>query len=174
MDRPGRRRPRSPECSPVRAPSLPLRLARIVTGLAVVLSLSIPLHGPGHGMVGGHGSARGEVAADAVHGAGEVHGHGHGHETGPWDSPHHGSHTSTALAHAADPGESDSPLPLCLCCPGPCACPPGLALRTTGESCGSPASDGSHAVIRWAAEAPITGPVPYSRPWPTAPPTLPG
>ncbi len=150
------------------APPLSLRIARIVTGLAVVLSLSIPLHGPGHGMVSGHGMERVVVLEEADRGAHHEEGHQHGPQG-------HGEGSNGSVAQV--PGSEDapdSPLPLCLCCPGPCACAPALALRAAGERCLAPPPAVSNALRAPVVKAPALGPVPYQRPWPTAPPPLRG
>ena len=150
------------------APPLSLRIARVVTGLAVVLSLSIPLHGPGHGMVSGHGVER----AVALEGADRDAHHGEGHQHAPGG---HGEGSRSSAVQAPGPEDApDAPLPLCLCCPGPCACAPALALRAAGERCLALPPALSNARTGQMAQAPVLGPVPYQRPWPTAPPPLRG
>lgn len=149
------------------APSLPRRLVRLIPGLVVVLSLAVPLHGPGHGMAWGPG-AGGDVAADRV-----AHpspgGHAGHHDPGDaGGDPHHPAHQASGAEE-----EGDRPVPLCLCCPGPCACPPALALRATGERFVVFLPAPSSLPTSRVAEAPPAGPVPYHRPWPTAPPSLP-
>jgi hypothetical protein len=162
------------------APPLSLRIARVVTGLAVVLSLSIPLHGPGHGLVPGHGmtSGHGVERAVALEGALALEGAdrgshpGGGHQHGPGG---HGEESSSSAVQAPGPEDApEAPLPLCLCCPGPCACAPALALRAAGERCLAPPPAASNALTGRMVQAPVLGPVPYERPWPTAPPPLRG
>jgi len=156
------------------------RPARLTSGVVLLLSFVLPMHGAGHALHGGD-VGRGEAKVQP-HGGQEEHrehrGHGtpgvegtyreRGVEPGPRLQDHPGE---GAEAGPREPGEDPHHGAPASCCTGPCLCPPvrsGPSPRTAVVRI----TMAPIRVVSWspAAQAPPQPPIPHILPFSTAPP----
>lgn len=149
---------------------IPVRLSRLLAAGMVALSLSLPVQGPGHAEMVGHagtaGMARpaGMVDATAESRSGDPGAPG----------PDHGQHLpgdgAVAESDAAPPAPTGEGAPTCHCCPGPCACPPALALDGRVVRVADARDARPDAVPDAPSAGPACAPIPHALPFSTAPP----
>jgi hypothetical protein len=153
------------------------RAARLTSGVVLLLSFVLPMHGAGQALHGGHGGR----ADAAVHPAG-----GHGEQVEHGAPSGEGTHRGEEGAHGSGspdhPGEGAEAGPQetgedphhgapASCCTGPCVCPPvrsgpsarNVVVRITV----APTRTTSWSRV---AQAPPHPPIPHILPFSTAPP----
>jgi hypothetical protein len=159
------------------------RAARLTSGVVLLLSFVLPMHGAGHALHTGHGGGAGvTVHPDGGHRAQEEQGEhgtpggegahrepgGEGGPHGPLSPDHPGEGAAAGPVEPADDPHSGAPAS---CCTGPCVCPP----VRSGPSARSVVVRITVAPIRttsWrrVAQAPPQPPIPHILPFSTAPP----